>query len=56
MRTTPVIASFLFDTEPTDPVSLAAAAVVMGLAAGVAVWIPTRRATRIGPLVARRVG
>jgi ABC-type antimicrobial peptide transport system permease subunit len=53
---TRVIASFLFNTEPTDPGTFAAAAVLMALAAALAAWIPARRAALVDPVEALRVG
>ena len=46
--------SLLFNTEPTDPLTLASVAVVMLLSAVVACWIPARRATRVDPVEALR--
>jgi ABC-type antimicrobial peptide transport system permease subunit len=46
--------SLLFETSPTDPLTLlAVAAAVAGVALG-AVLVPARRATRIDPMVALR--
>ena len=42
--------SRLFDLEPTDPWTLATAAGVLLVAAGVASWVPARRAARTDPL------
>jgi putative ABC transport system permease protein len=53
---TKVIASFLFNTEPTDPGTFAAAAMLMLAAATLAAWIPARRAARVDPVEALRVG
>lgn len=43
---TRVIASFLFETPSHDPATFAAVAVLMGVAALVAAWVPARRAAR----------
>jgi len=51
---TRVIASFLFETRPTDPGSLAAAAVALALAAFLAALIPARRAARVDPVTVLR--
>lgn len=45
-----VARSLLFNTEPTDPLTLTTVAVVMLLSAAVACWIPARRATRVDPV------
>jgi hypothetical protein len=52
--TTRVIESFLFETTPTDPVTLAAVAVVLATSGLVAAWIPARRAARVDPVAALR--
>jgi predicted permease len=44
----------LFGVEPADPATIAAAAVAMILAAGIAAWMPARRAALLDPLVALR--
>ncbi len=51
---TRVIATFLFDTTPTDLPAFAAAAALLALAALVAVWIPSRRAARVDPVTSLR--
>jgi putative ABC transport system permease protein len=51
---TRVIASFLFETPPTDPGTFALVAVAIGAAAGLAAWIPARRAARVDPVRALR--
>ncbi len=51
---TRLIASFLFDTTPTDPATLAAVAVLLSAAAAGAAWIPARRAARVDPVIALR--
>jgi len=43
----------LYEVSPTDPLSFAAAALVLiAAAAATASWLPARRATRINPIVA----
>ena len=46
--------SFLFEISPSDPLTLAAVAVLLGAVALLAYYIPARRATRVDPLVALR--
>ena len=47
---TRVLRGLLFETEPLDPVSLVAAAVVLIVTAVVATWLPARRATHVHPI------
>ncbi len=49
-----LVKSFLFETQPNDPVILALAAVVLLTAAILAGYAPARRASRIDPLAALR--
>jgi predicted permease len=51
---TKLIASFLFQTTPTDVPTFVAVAVVLATAALVAAWIPARRAARVDPVAALR--
>jgi putative ABC transport system permease protein len=51
---TRVIASFLFQTQPHDPATLAAAVGVLGVTALLAAWLPARRAAAVDPLTALR--
>jgi len=44
-----LLESWLFEIEPTDPVSLAGAAALLLTAAVVAAWLPVRRAASIDP-------
>jgi ABC-type antimicrobial peptide transport system permease subunit len=48
------LSSQLFGVEPTDPVTYAGVAVVLGAIALVATWSPARRATRVDPVTALR--
>ncbi len=43
------LADLLYETEPRDPLTLAGAAVVLGLAAMIAAFAPARRAARVDP-------
>ena len=44
----------LYEVTPTDPASVAGAAVILILAAGIAVLVPSRRALRVNPMTALR--
>jgi putative ABC transport system permease protein len=49
-----LMATLLFQVEPSDPVSYAVTAVVLLAVAVLACYIPARRATRVDPIVALR--
>jgi len=49
-----VVRSFLFETQPNDPGTLALASVILLSAATLAGYAPARRASRIDPLTALR--
>jgi predicted permease len=49
-----VLSSYLFQTEPTDPVALGAVALACLAAGAVACLGPARRATRVDPMLALR--
>ncbi len=49
-----LVKSFLFETQPNDPGTLALAGVVLLSAAILAGYAPARRASRIDPLAAPR--
>jgi predicted permease len=51
---TKVIASFLFETTPTDVPTFAAVAIALAVSAMIAAWIPARRAARVDPVSALR--
>ena len=51
---TRVIASFLFETEPTDPLTFTATTVALAVTALMAAWIPARRAAHVHPVTALR--
>jgi putative ABC transport system permease protein len=48
------MAGLLFGVEPTDALTFAAVLGVLAAVAAVSIWIPTRRAVRVDPLVAIR--
>jgi putative ABC transport system permease protein len=50
------LAGFLFEVEPTDPVSFAAAAVALLVAGGIAALVPALRASATHPAAALRAG
>jgi putative ABC transport system permease protein len=49
-----LVKSQLFGISSADPLTLFATTLLTGLAALLAAWIPTRRATRVDPMVALR--
>ena len=51
---TRVIASFLFNTTPTDPATFAVVAIVLAVVGCLAAWVPARRAARVDPVAALR--
>jgi len=53
--TSRLIRSLLFGLAPTDAVSMLAAVAIMVIVAGIAGYLPARRASRVDPLVALRV-
>jgi putative ABC transport system permease protein len=48
------LSDFLFGVTPTDPPTLIGVLVLIGLVAGIAIWLPARRAVRVDPLTALR--
>jgi predicted permease len=51
---TRLLKSFLFGVTPTDPLTFAAVSLLLVVVALLACWIPTRRATKVDPLIALR--
>ena len=51
---TRLVSSFLFGLEPTDPVTIAAATLIMAAVVGLAGYLPARRAANVDPMVALR--
>lgn len=51
---TRLLSSFLFGTQPTDPLTFAAVCLLLLLAALAACVIPARRAMRVHPMIALR--
>jgi putative ABC transport system permease protein len=49
-----VLRSFLFEVEPTDPVTLLSVGLLFAGVALSACWVPTRRAGKVDPLEALR--
>jgi len=48
------LASLLYGVRPADPASLALAALLLGLAAALASWVPAARGTRVDPMITMR--
>jgi ABC-type antimicrobial peptide transport system permease subunit len=51
-----LIGDLLYDVGALDPIAFTVAPLVLGVAALAATWFPARRATRVNPLTALRIG
>jgi putative ABC transport system permease protein len=51
---TRVLRAFLFGVTPQDPVTFAAAALLIDAIAMLACWLPARKAANVDPMVALR--
>jgi putative ABC transport system permease protein len=54
MLATPIMSALLFGVAPTDPVTYAGGAVLLGAVSLVATYLPARRASRVEPIIALR--
>jgi predicted permease len=54
LASSPVLHSFLFGLKSTDPLSLTAVVLILGIVAAFAAFIPARRAANVDPMVALR--
>jgi putative ABC transport system permease protein len=51
---TRLLESYLYRVQPTDPIAFSSTALLLGVVAMLASYIPARRATRVDPLIALR--
>jgi putative ABC transport system permease protein len=56
MLVTPIMAALLYGVAPTDPVTYASVAIVLGVVTLLATYLPARRASRLEPIIALRAG
>jgi len=50
-----LLAKLLYEVAPTDPATFGISLLLLMLVAGLASWIPSRRAARIDPVLALRL-
>ena len=51
---TPIMSALLYGVAPTDPVTYAGVAIVLGAVTLLATYLPARRASRVEPIIALR--
>jgi ABC-type antimicrobial peptide transport system permease subunit len=49
-----LVEALLYEVDPRDPAIFIASALVLAIVAGVAAWLPARRARRIDPVAVLR--
>jgi len=54
MLVTPIVSALLYGVAPTDPVTYAGVAIVLGAVTLFATYLPARRASHVQPIVALR--
>jgi putative ABC transport system permease protein len=54
MLLTPIMSALLYGVAPTDPVTYAGVAIVLGAVTLLATYLPARRASRVQPIIALR--
>jgi ABC-type antimicrobial peptide transport system permease subunit len=51
-----LVAALIYGVEPRDPATFAASTIMLAVVAGLAAWLPARRAGRIDPAAVLREG
>ena len=54
LLTARLLSKLLYEVDPTDPLTFGMSVLVLIVVAGVACWVPSRRAARIDPILALR--